>query len=205
MAITGFEFYKIHKAIKLHFNTPYDVIKYKGATKSTIDEFNSANDKFTFVRYAKKCGNIADAIEMCVACTMASGNGWLHDDPETNYKHLAEWRKINSALAYNVGNELDSLENLIETKLSGFQSLIDKTASGNKAPLLQLYLSKKVLVATVLVIDKIHPFIDNWIKEYESDPMLKKILFQLVKYKSFLKTFALKDAMKKFGDFIVTK
>lgn len=205
MAITGYDFYKIHKAIKLHMNTPYDVVKYRGVTKSTLQEFESKSDKFTFVRYSKKCNNVAEAIEMCVACFMTSGNDWIHDDPETNYKNLTDWQKIHSSLCYNLGNDLQALTTLVEEKLDGFNSLINKTKSGNKAPLLQLYISNKVLVDTVLFIDSIHPFISEWIDEYQNDPMLKKTLFQLSKYKSFSKAFAFKDALKKFSGFIVPK
>jgi len=183
--ISDYTFFKVHRAVKLHLNTPYDVIKYQGKTKTTISEFEGRQDRYTFTKFSKKCSNSSDAIEMCVANFMSIGNDWIYEDPENIYKNLAEYRKIKSALVYNIGNDLIALKAIIKVRLDSFQSLFSKTPSGNKAPLLQLYLSKKIIADTLIAIDRVYPFINDWIKTYENDPMLSKLIFMLSKYATF--------------------
>lgn len=202
--ISDYTFFKIHRAIKLHFNTPYDVIKYRGKTKTTVAEFESRNDRFTFTKFSKKCSNANDAVEMCVANFMEIGNDWIYDDPENVYKNLAQYRKIKAALVYNTSNDLIALKAIVMTRLDGFPSLINKTASGNKSPLLQLYLSKKILADTLIALDRVYPFISEWQISYQNDPMLVKTIFQLHKYSSFSATDAslikkIKLMLEEFG------
>jgi hypothetical protein len=46
----GFECYALFHALKLHFTSKYDFVKYSGKTNVTQDSFMIRKDKFTFYK-----------------------------------------------------------------------------------------------------------------------------------------------------------
>ena len=58
----GYEAYKKYLAIKLHFTKDeYDFFKYNGETNAKFETFIQRNDKYFFVKVARKYGdNIVD-------------------------------------------------------------------------------------------------------------------------------------------------
>ena len=50
----GFEAYAMFHALKLHFTSKYDYVKYSGKTNVTKDQFMLRKDKFQFYKLSRK-------------------------------------------------------------------------------------------------------------------------------------------------------
>jgi len=185
--ISGFDFYRAYLAIKLHFNTPYDVIKYCGKTKATQSDFVARNDKFIFEKWAKACPKASDAIDVCVANSMGNVKTWAHQDIDTGMVLHTAWVAKKAAITHHISKDIYFISSYVGSKIPAYSDAIEKTKSGNKAPLLQLYLSGKILPDTIVALDKFSPFLEKWKGDYSNDPLVTAEVFKLVKYRPFSK------------------
>lgn len=183
--ITGLSFFKVYFSVKLHLFTSYDIVKYNGKTQNFEAKFNSRKDRYIFEKYAKKCSNTQDAIGFTVSNFMHNNQDWVYGDPESATLVYKEWLAFTSSLCYNLGRELDLLCDISNQKGLSLKSLLGKTESGNKAPLLQLYLAKKVSSDLIVFVNRKQEFLDSWKIEYENDPFILETVKKLSKYKTF--------------------
>lgn len=185
--ITGFSFYKAYLAVKLHFTTSYNAIKYCGKTKAKESDFYVRNDHAIFEKWASKVKNQNEAIELSVANFMVS-NEWVHGTTEDGISIYTKWKSTQAALTHFIELDYNVIASFIEKHNIQYANFIQKTPKGNKAPLLQLYLTGKILPDTMVSLDSIHhPFISSWLQEYSSDPLVSREVFKLDKYRPFIK------------------
>ena len=185
--VSGYDFFKVQLSIKLHFTTNYDVVKYLGKTKYTYEDYQAKPDKFVFERFGKKCKTVKDVIGLSVANTMFGEKDWVFNDIASALSRYNKWIGTTSALTYNITQDFKFISGLIDTKLKSYDKLLETTKSGNKPPLLQLYLSKRILPDTLVYMDSHEDFLSPWRQEYSNDPMVDQVLFRVQKYKAFIK------------------
>ena len=51
--MTDFEVYKIYLALKLHFSSDYDYIKYNGKVNASLASYQKRKDQFFFKKLAR--------------------------------------------------------------------------------------------------------------------------------------------------------
>lgn len=175
--MNGYEAYCMFMAVKRHFTDPnYDYFKYNGKIKTSEDAFGKRNDCFFF----RKLGAVKDPFGFLIANFVNANNPKsLHvtelirsEKAEAIYK---EWKKRQSALEYLVKSELTLLER---------ESFV--VYSGNYPKLLDLYLSRKISIETIGVLNDILIFFPYWNKNINDQLIWPDIRMKVEKYVPFL-------------------
>lgn len=188
--ITGKRFCRIHRAISQHFkSSKYDAVKNNFKVSGVVYDKAPQNLKMIYDKWGGKMKSDHTAIDICLSNHITDGENWIYNKPlDGVIRTYQEWDKTHTALSHFVGSDLTKMnEFILNGKLKSHEQFFTKTPSGKRAPLLQLYLAKHVLLDTVAAIDVFHtPFLVQWASEYGNDPALTSIIHTMVKYKSFI-------------------
>jgi hypothetical protein len=153
----SFQAFKYYIAVKLHFTTDnYNVFKNKGITKATRESFYKRKDCNLFERLSSKFKEPKDLIQHYVA-NFAYGNHnviYTQDESEYNYKI---WIKNKQSISKVFKDDLDTILNVCtsESKFELFSSQSDPI-------LFKLYVSGKVNIETLCILDTFLQFISKW-------------------------------------------
>lgn len=198
--ISGYTFFKVYYALSLHFTSKYDAIKYCGKTpNSTFEKYEIRRDKAIFEKYGKRVKDSNEAGTFSVANFMHQENTWLYGDVENAVSIYKEWNKKHESLTHFLTSDFKFLNQLLQEKQIHYDNLFQKTPKGNKAPILQLYLANRILPDTICAFDLLRDgFLIGLEKDYDDDPLVKKSVFKLKKFKPFCKI--KHDLVKKIHD-----
>lgn len=181
MASAGYEVFRKYLALKLHFTSDsYDYHKYNAKTKAdSWDHYLKRRDRFFFEKLGRR--HVAE-IEPFLVANFAYSDKWIGDMlTEDSEKVYMNWKKNIDALQYNFKNDLKFIQDKCET----LENAID-TAGLSHPMLLQFLLGKKVSLETVIIINACRKFIPTWTDAMLNDPIYKKKLLLMKKYRSFL-------------------
>jgi hypothetical protein len=180
----GFDAYKTYLALKQHFTSSYDYIKYNGKVKANIESFLKRNDKFFFRKLQKKYSK-DELVEFFVSNFIVGGNNWIGSliskESEDNY---ANWRKNTESITYNYHNDLRWLSDYCSENNVSCNHLV-LVENNNHPILLRLLLQNKISLETLIILDQILGFVRYW--DAKIDDIIwdeKKKLFN--NYKSFV-------------------
>jgi len=182
--VTPFEVYGKYVAIKAHFNTKYDYIKFNGKIKTNYSTFEKRKDKVLFIRLANK--NWDYIIPFMIANFVANENLWIGDlilnaESETTY---FAWKKKRARIYTETRTELEAIQKFIEKHDLHFNDLFK--IDNEKLPIIfRLMIQRFISMETYLILDMILHFS----KSFESlldNPIYSKWEFKLRKYNSFL-------------------
>jgi hypothetical protein len=175
---TGFAAFALWNALRLHFTTDYDYLKYHGKTNVTKTNFSNRKDKYSFYKLSRRY-DIEELKKFYIANILAKDIQWIGDitgqDGEENFK---KWQKRNQALTYNF--EADIIH-LFES--SGNCLYVD---NGNYPVLLQYLMQGDVSLETVCIMDDIMNFLPMWKKKIQDDVIWPEWYKKIVKYKPFV-------------------
>ena len=177
----GFECYALFHALKLHFTTKYDFVKYSGKTNVTQDSFMIRKDKFTFYKLSRKYGK-DDMFGFFVSNLLEKPKLWsgdlLSEDAESTFK---TWQKTQQSLFYNFQQDLSTL---MEDVASPQQLLM---VVDRQYPLLyNSYMQSRVKLETVMIMNDILNFFPMWIKRVDDDLIFPEFIQKCMKYAPFL-------------------
>jgi hypothetical protein len=188
--LDAFTFFSLHQALKLHFTSNYDVIRYCGkVTNINENSFYARTDCRQFEYVAKKCDNKKIGGELCLANFMKRDD-WIHKDVETIFSTYNDRKEKRKDLTKNIQDDIAFLNSIVEEKkVREFHDLFQKTKTGNKPPAMQLYFVGKLLPDTILSIDDHNAgrILESWVEFGGLDPLIKKNMFKLNKFKPFAK------------------
>ena len=110
----GFDAYQLYIALKLHFTSDYDFIKYNGKVKSaTFDSYLKRKDKYHFAKVGKK---YKSELKDFFISNFIHEDVWVGDmlgkECESNYKH---YKKYIQSLSYSFERDCENLEALSES------------------------------------------------------------------------------------------
>jgi hypothetical protein len=176
----GLDAYLTYIAIKMHFNSDYDYVKYNGKTRINLNSFLKRNDKFFFRKLAKKYTK-EELVEFFVASFVSDSKTWIRnmtsDSTESAY---GEWKKTQESLSYLFEEDIRELQE----KYTDFNSLFD--LKDGHPPVLKLLLQKKIRLETAVILDSLVGF-TSVIDKKLSDIIWKEHSQLIKKYRSFLK------------------
>ena len=172
-----FDACQLYMALKLHFTTKYDYFKYNGKTKFTVAQFNKRKDKYQFVRLARKYSQ-EELVEYFCA-NLIKGKQWIGDFSKDNW---LEHQKVIQSLEYTYKNDL---ENLL-TNGQKFD-IIFECGQGSHPRLLKQYLGKKISLETMVILDKVLSYRENFDKAISETYIWPDISKRLEKYSPFVK------------------
>ena len=165
MEITaGYSAYAMYNALKLHFQTDYDYVKYHGKTNVTKTSFMQRKDKFYFYRLSRK-----DSLESLKNFYIANfisrdiqwANDLLCDEAEQAYK---DWNRRNQSLTYTFGEDLYKLLKNEETPDSTIL-----VTNGQYPKLLQMVMQGEISLETLIVMNDIMGFFEMWSSKINDD------------------------------------
>lgn len=173
-------------AIKLHFTTEkYDVFKNRGHVKGTRETFNSRNDRYIFEKIAQKHQDDRDIIQFFVS-NFAYGNEtaiYAGGEAEELYN---EWKRRKQSMTKVFIDDLANILNYCDIKKID-SSTIFKGERGEIPELVNLYITGKVTVESLRIIDDLYPFLDEWKENDSIRIMIGDDIRRIKKLKGFVK------------------
>jgi hypothetical protein len=147
-----FESYKLYNALKLHFESGYDAVKYNFKSNVTPKSFFNRKDKYFFAKLAKKHnGNLKDYYISNFKMGLSYIGDMMDEDGEKNYRdHKRIQESIHRVFSVDI-NRLRE-EDIIFDKL--FQSV-----DGQLPLLVKLWLQEEISLETVVILNAIFGFI----------------------------------------------
>ena len=173
-----FESYKLYNALKLHFESKYDAVKYNFKTSVTPNSFYKRKDKYFFAKLAKKYnGNLKDFyISQFINAEKYIGD-MMDSEAEQNYM---KYKKIQESIHRTFEVDINSLDGYdIESLLS--------SEDGQHPTIIKLWMQEEVTLETVVILNSILGFIsreDSKIKDTIIWPDQKRLI---EKYTPFVK------------------
>ena len=172
--------YLMYCALKAHFNSDYDFFKYGGKTKIPRNSFFKRKDRHFFVKISKKYREYDFIRDYFVSNFIKHRKGYIANFSDENYK---EWlaKKVNFYMIFI--NELKPV--IKDFDRIDFEPLFE-IENNNHPKLLKEYLGGRISLETVVILDDLVGFSNNWDKQLKDDiiwPDLKKLIKN---YKGFL-------------------
>jgi hypothetical protein len=178
--IQPYDAYAFYNALKLHFTSDYDAIKYNYKTSANPKSFWKRKDKYYFAKVAKRFSDPSDMIDFYVS-HFINGSKWVGDmlSKEENYN---EWQKINQALTYYFEGDMQKLSD----KVDSFDGLF--LIGDSPYPyVVSEYLSEDISLETVVILNKLTNFMKKANKEVTDTIVWPDVYNVINKYDPFVK------------------
>jgi len=180
-----FQAWKCYLALKLHFTTSsYDIVQHKGRVKASKDSFQRRNDFFLFKKLAKTYTD-EEVINFLVS-NFVSGDQWGGIFDSASKERYLLWKKRIDSLSFTFTNDIEILLN--EFNMDSFDEKIIFGIEKNEIPyIIKAYLSKKITLETLVILDKLFDFTKKFDGEL-NDTIIWPDISQLIrKYRPFVK------------------
>jgi len=178
MSKSAYDCFCEYTALKAHFTSDYDYVKYNGKIKSASPKnFAQSNLKVFFQKLAKH----RDIRGFLIANFLQDTTAWIRelaysDKAETVY---AEWNKTVQSLTYIFTQEIEKLDQ------DDFNAnFIAK--DGNHPLILKLFLRKEISLETLTVLIDLTGSDKYLNKVLKNDIVWGEIYFKISKYRPFL-------------------
>jgi len=175
MAIEGTRAYTTFVALRLHFTTDFDYIKYNGKARSISDEkLQSRKDYDHFRRIERRYGDHLQ--DFIVANLVNEHTAWINDlvKPRADVV-FNTWKK-------NIENIVPN----VEEDLKGLDQHMFSAGKETHPPLLKKYLAKKIKPETMIALDYAFSYIKNWDRHLDDPIIWPEHSMFLRKYKPFV-------------------
>ena len=161
-----FECYTLYLSLKNHFTKDtYDFHKYCGKSRVSVQSFYKRKDRYFFEKLSRQ-KNKKELIDFFVSNFTSVSDpstlwiGQIIREGECNY---IDWKKRNQSLSYTFKNEM---EDILSTQ--GLDVVFGRVKG--HPPILKKYLSGKISIETMSILDKIFGFVKDFDKDI-NDPV----------------------------------
>ena len=171
--MNGFQTYQIYNALKLHFTTDYDAVKYNFKTAVKRDTFEKRRDRYFFEKLSRRFTK-EKLIHYYTSNLIENPNVWIGDMKDDTYsKYIARHDKLTYMLTQDM------------SKLSDKYSFDEICATKDDSnPLLEALRASEISHESVVLVDILVNFLQK-LKKDLSDPLgiNKELINLLLKYK----------------------
>ena len=178
---TGFAAFCMYHALKLHFTSTYDYLKYNGKTNVSQTTFMARKDKFFFYKLSRKY-SLQELRDFYVANFIVDNNSWsgnlVGPEAEDNYK---KWQKRIQSLTYR-----------FEQDIIGLLTTCDKPEDMLRVPdnqlplLLSEVMRGTIALETLVILNDIMNFFPMWAKKIDDDIVWPNWQKKVEKYTPFV-------------------
>ena len=182
MKMDGFEFYKLYKAMRLHFSTDkYNIVETRGAVKVPKESFLKRHDLYFINKLANKFDR-SEAIEFLLSnfITGDLSGGIFSNEAIDNY---TIWKGRKIRLQYEFRSDLARMNQ--EAAKKNIDDFLN--CSHGHPFVIKMYLSKVISIETLVIINKLEPFIELLDKHLADDMVWPEVKRLLVKYSPFVR------------------
>ena len=180
-----FSVYKMYIALKLHFTTDnYDVIAQKGKVRASRQAFAKRKDLYSIKKVSKTYSD--EEVANFLIANFTSGDRWggLFDSEAS--ERYQEWKKRTESLTYIFTNDLEILMLELEKENISIEDAFKITKSQHPY-IIKAFLRKTITLETLVILEKIFPFVGYFDKNIGDDVMWPDISRLIRKYKPFLR------------------
>lgn len=186
--MTGFEAYVKFLALRRHFTDHnYDFHKYNGKIRASEEKYKKDRKIYYFFERLVLTHREDTIVEFLLSSFVMSKNPskvWIQDLICNSELKYSDYRLMKSNLPTIVENDFNLIiEYCVENKID-FNDLFF-TDGKKHPPIVKLFLSDKISLETITIIDKIIYFVDNLNKKL-TDSVWKSVSFGIQKYKAFV-------------------
>ena len=168
--------YLMYCAMKAHFGKgDYDFHKFGGKSKVSRDSFYKRNDRLFFVLVSKKYKEYDHIKDYFVSNFVKCRDGWVGNFKDDIYE---DWEKYMQSLTYNFEQELSSFTDDFE--------ILFEVPEGSHPLLLKEYFGKRVSLETLIILDELVQYVDDWDKGMWEDILWPDIKKLMTDYRKFL-------------------
>ncbi len=175
-----YESYKLYNALKLHFESDYDAVKYNFKTTVKPQSFFKRKDKYFFAKIAKTYEK--DLLEFYVS-NFKNDMKYVGDMVnEEGDRHYQKHKKVMESITYQFQNDINKL---YESN-SDFDSLLE--AKDNEHPfVIKFWLQDEIELETIVILDSITGFMQRENSKITETIIWPDIYRKITKYKPFVK------------------
>ena len=181
----GFDVYKTYLAIKNHFTTDYDYVKYGGKVTAKLETFTKRSDRYFFHKLSKRY-NQDDVLDYFVANFSVGDNKWignlLDNEGTQNYTN---YRKYKESFDYHFRNDCSNIFNDFSNRGISFDDGF-LVHNGQHPRILRLLISKKIHIQTAVIFNSVLSYSKVWDKEIGEKVVWPKISHKIKKLKPFV-------------------
>jgi hypothetical protein len=175
--LSPFDAYKLYLAIKYHFNSDYDYVKYQGKVRATLESFEKRKDKYYFEKLSKKDNDLINYYVSNLSVDPKIWIGTLASDKRCEDAYTS-WLKRNTAKQHYFEQELSLIDSLKS----------DVEIEENEHPkLLRLFLQNRISLETMVILNSIISYIPYWNKKMPDDVVWQEYRVKIEKYTPFVK------------------
>jgi hypothetical protein len=158
MKTNAFNAYKRYLALRLHFNSDYNALKYNYNVRADEEKFRNKPEAYWFNKLSERF--TVDDLTNAFVANFVAGKKWggMHDPTfDDTYK---AWLAKMESLTYTFINDLEFLADWAEHEENWpLITLADLFKIWNGAPAVSvLYLRKKINLETLVILDKLTNF-----------------------------------------------
>lgn len=176
----GFDSFVLYMGVKLHFHSKgYDFVKYNGKVKTAnMNSFMKRKDKYHFAKLFRKYKH---ELKDFFVANLSIRDQWVGDLLEDSADRVyTDWKKRNQRLFYTFETEISDL--LLTYNI---QELLE-VEDGRHPVLLRRYMSRKISLETISIMDEIIGFTKDWDKLIVEKVIYPDVHLKIQKYQSFL-------------------
>lgn len=172
--MTPYEAYQKFLALKMHFTSDYDAVKYNFKTNANPTSFETRKDKYFFHKLSKH----RDLDNYLVSNFVVSDPKWVGDlVDERAEQNYTEWKRRQESFTYNFSVEIGKM-------LPEFNDNF-LVKDGQHPPFLKLLLKRDVSLETFIVVNDVVNFFNYWNKSIDDTIIWPMIYRKCTKYKPF--------------------
>ena len=152
--IDPFESYKLYNALKLHFETNYDAVKYNFKSNVTPQSFFKRKDKYFFAKLAMKYNGQLKDFYISQFINTEKYIGDMMDKPaEENY---ARYKRIKESIHRVFSVDI----NILNEQEKQLDSLF-KSENGQVPLVVKLWMQEEISLETIVILNSMFGFIDR--------------------------------------------
>ena len=175
----GYEAYKKYLGIKLHFTKDeYDYFKYNSKTNAKYETFIQRNDKYFFVKAARKYGD--NIVDYFVSNIISNKSHYIKD--MNNEVYLDRQKRIDG-LSYYFERDM---EQLLRKSEKDFNKIF-KVTRGQHPILIKTYLAKRISLESMCILQNMLNYVKRFDKTIKDTIIWPQLKTKIVKYGPFIK------------------
>jgi hypothetical protein len=176
--MTPYECYLTYLSLKQHFTVQsYDYFRYHGKVRAKRETFEKRRDRFFFDKLSRQ----SDPQSIIIANLLADVT-YIND--MISSEGLARATKYKGWLAALSRNFIEELK--VATSNCSFNDLLKFNDDSQYPPLLSGLMSKQISIQTVIILDSLVHFLDNWDNHLKDDYLWPEYKLKIEKYRPFL-------------------
>lgn len=179
--------YRMYLAVKLHFMSDnYNITDHKDHVRVSYKKFDERNQHSLYEKFADRFSTKQEMAQYLIA-NFAYG-AWgktdiVYGTAEAD-QNMSEWNRRKQSITQVLKNDLSKIRLHFES--NDIKIVPDIESKFPNIPqLFQMYLGNHITIETLVMMDKYHPFLDNW--KQNLGTLFKDEIRRVVKVRPFVK------------------